>query len=189
MPMAPLPHGELTGKRALILAAPDFEDSELLYPYLRLLEAGVEVKIAGLGARAYRGKHGLSIDVDANVEDVVVGHWDLIVIPGGWAPDALRMSDAVLNLVRRAVAANNCVAAICHGGWVLASAGVLAGRQATGYRAIKDDIIHAGAHWVDAPVVEDGPLLTSRTPADLPAFGRALVQRLAAPVPQPTASV
>lgn len=138
------PPGDLTEKRALILAAPDFEDSELLYPRLRLIEAGVQTRVAGLGERSYRGKHGLLVDVDANVEDVVVGHWDLVVIPGGWAPDRLRMSETVLNIVRRAVSANNHVAAICHGGWVLASAGVAQDRMVTSYRSIKDDMTNAG---------------------------------------------
>lgn len=170
--------GELAGKRVLVLAGPGFEDAELLYPYYRLLEAGAEVKIAGLGDAVYKGKHGYPVTVDANVEDVVVGHWDGVVIPGGHAPDKLRMSEAVKTIVGKAMAAGNVVAAICHAGSVLVSAGVLADKKVTSYRSIKEDLQNAGATWVDDSVVVDGGLITSRTPADLPAFCRAIVNHL-----------
>ena len=165
----------LKDKRVLIFAGPDFEDMELMYPKLRFLEEGAEVKVAGLGEATYTGKKGYPITVDGSAEDFVVGHWDMVIIPGGWAPDKMRMNHAVLEIVRRAIKNNSTVGAICHGGWVLSSAMVLEGRTVTSYIAIKDDMTHAGATWVDEPVVIDGTLVTSRTPADLPDFCRALI--------------
>ncbi len=174
---------ELSDKRVLIFAGPDFEDSELMYPLLRFKEAGAEVKVAGLGEKSYCGKRGITVDVDGSAEDFVVGHWDLVVIPGGWAPDKMRMNEAVLTIVRKAVDSGNIVSAICHAGWVLVSADVLKGRKVTSYKAIKDDMVNAGATWVDEEVVVDGNMVTSRTPADLPAFCRTLVAQLSkAPV-------
>ena len=173
---------EMQGKRVLILAAPDFEDSELLYPLIRFREAGAEVKVAGLGEPVYYGKQGVKAVVDGTAEDFVVGHWDVVIVPGGWAPDKLRMNDAVLTIVRKAVQANNIVAAICHGGWVLVSADVIQGRKVTAYKAIKDDMVNAGGQWLDEEVVVDGPIVTSRTPADLPAFCRAIL-KVASQVP------
>ncbi len=161
--------------RVLIFAAPDFEDSELIYPKIRFTEAGAEVKVAGLGEKVYTGKKGYPVTVDANVEEVVVGHWDVVIVPGGWAPDKLRMNDAVLTIVKKAVDAGCVVAAICHGGWVLASADVINGKQVTSYRAIKDDMVNAGANWVDQAVVVDDGIITSRTPDDLPAFCKAII--------------
>lgn len=165
----------LASQRVLLFAGPDFEDAELIVPYYRLLEAGAEVKVAGLGDRVYKGKHGYPMPTDGTAEDFVVGHWDMVVIPGGWAPDKLRMNEAVLTIVRHAVERGCPVGAICHGGWVLASANVIKGRRVTGYRAIRDDMVNAGGLWEDSDVVVDGPIITSRTPADLPAFCRALI--------------
>ncbi len=178
---------ELSDKRVLIFAGPDYEDSELMYPLLRFKEAGAEVKVAGLGEKTYQGKKGTTVDVDGSAEDFVVGYWDLVVIPGGWAPDKMRMNEAVLKIVRKAVESDNLVAAICHAGWVLVSADVVQGKKVTSYRAIKDDMVNAGATWVDAEVVVDGNLVTSRTPADLPAFCRTLVSLMTQTLAVPTA--
>jgi protease I len=178
---------DLTGCRVLILAGPDFEDRELFYPLLRFREAGATVQVAGLGQPQYKGKAGLLIDVDGPCEAFVGQRWDAVVVPGGWAPDKIRMNAAALQLVQDTMArSEGLVAAICHGGWVLASAGVLQGRRVTSYKAIQDDMTHAGAAWIDAEVVVDGDparrqggvLVTSRTPDDLPAFCRAIVQQL-----------
>jgi protease I len=155
---------------ALIFAGPDFEDRELFVPYYRCLEAGMTVTVAGLGEAVYKGKYGVSIETQGRYEDFLNQDWDLIIIPGGWAPDKIRMNSAALSLVQKAVQRNKPVAAICHAGWVLASAKVVQGKRVTSYKAIKDDLIHAGATWVDEPVVVDGCLITSRTPDDLPAF-------------------
>ncbi len=167
---------ELAGKKVLIFAGPDFEDRELTYPYYRFLEAGATVRIAGIGEKSYKGKYGIPIDVDGQCEEFVNQVWDIIVIPGGWAPDKIRANEAALTIVRNTDKQGGVVAAICHAGWVLASADIVKGRTVTSFVNIKHDLIHAGANWVDKEVVVDGNLVTSRKPADLPAFCRAVVQ-------------
>src|SRR5579883_1817898 len=169
---------ELAGKKIIILAGPDFEDRELFYPYYRLLEAGAQVEIAGLGEKVYKGKYGIPIEVDGNCENFVDKKWDAVVIPGGWAPDKVRANPSALEIVRKAIKTGAVVAAICHGGWVLASADVIKGKKITSYKNIKDDLVNAGAHWVDQEVVVDSGLITSRTPADLPAFCRAMIHAM-----------
>jgi protease I len=165
----------LNGKRVLLIVGPDFEDREVFYPQLRMQEAGAQVTIAGIGEKTYTGKYGLPITVDGNTEQYANEAWDAVIIPGGWAPDKIRMNEAALNIVRSADKRGAVVAAICHGGWVLASAEVVSGRKVTSFKAIKDDLIHAGGQWSDAEVVVDKNLVTSRTPADLPAFCREMI--------------
>lgn len=167
---------ELSGKNVLILAGPDFEDRELTYPYYRFLEAGANVKIGGIGEAKYKGKYGVPIDVDGQCEDFKKQKWDVVVIPGGWAPDKIRANEAALAIVRETNKQGGIIAAICHAGWVLASADILKGRKATSFQNIKDDLIHAGCDWVDCEVVVDGNLVTSRKPADLPAFCREVLK-------------
>lgn len=169
----------LQGKTVLIFAAPQFEDLELLYPKIRLEEEGASVIVAGLGERTYAGKKGHSVTVDMNVDDVYAEAYDGLVIPGGWAPDTMRRSEHLLRITQEMAAAGKPVAFICHAAWVLASAGLLKGRRATCVRAIRDDVANAGATYVDEPVVVDGNLISSRTPADLPHFCRALITALA----------
>lgn len=166
---------QLAGKNALIFAGPDFEDRELFYPLYRLREAGATVKVAGLGEKTYKGKYGVPIEVDGNCQEFVMQPWDCVIIPGGWAPDKIRANEAALEIVRRTAKGGGVVAAICHGGWVLASADIVRNKTLTSYKNIKDDLIHAGANWVDKEVVVDGSLITSRTPDDLPAFMREIV--------------
>jgi protease I len=173
---------EMNSKKVLIFAGPDFEDRELFYPLYRFREAGAEVRIAGLGERTYKGKYGVVIDVDGTYEDYVGEKWDILVIPGGWAPDKIRMNESALKLVKDSMKQREVVASICHGGWVLASADVVKGRTLTSYRAIRDDMINAGANWIDRDVVVDDNLVTSRMPSDLPAFCREII-RLAQRVP------
>jgi len=171
---------ELTGKKVVVLAEETYEDLELWYPYYRMREAGATVSIVGTGsAEVYPSKHGYPARVDAKADDVRAADIDAVIIPGGFAPDRLRRYPAVLKLVREAFEAGKVVAAICHAGWVLVSAGVLKGRTATSVPAIKDDMANAGAQWVDREVVRDGNLITSRTPADLPAFCRTVIAALA----------
>lgn len=171
---------ELKGKRVVILAEDNYEDLELWYPYYRLLEAGATVTLVGSGsAEVYHSKHGYPVRVDVAADDVRSADVDAVIIPGGFAPDRLRRYPAVLTLVREVAEAGKVVAAICHAGWVLVSAGVLRGRTATSVAAIKDDMANAGAQWVDREVVRDGNLITSRTPADLPAYCRTIVAALA----------
>ena len=168
----------LAGKRVIALVEEDFEDLELWYPVLRLREEGAEVVVAGLGAERYRGKHGLPAEPDANAEELDMADFDAILVVGGWAPDKLRRSEKVLELVRAADADGKLLGVICHGGWVPASAGILKGRTMTCTPGIKDDVMNAGAEYVDEPVVVDGNLVTARRPPDLPAYGAALVDAL-----------
>jgi len=134
--------------------------------------------VVGTGAGQFKSKYGYPITVDAQVKDLDPKALDGIVIPGGWAPDKFRLHKPVLDLVRAMMEKGRVVAAICHAGWVLASAGVCKGREMTSYVAIRDDLVNAGARWVDRDVVRDGNLITSRTPADLPAFMRTTLAAL-----------
>jgi protease I len=168
---------KLKGKTIGVLIEQDYQDMEVWFPTFRLREEGARVLHIGTGsANEYRGKYGYPAKADIAADDVQAGELDGLVIPGGWAPDRLRMSAAILELVRAMFAANKPVACICHGGWVLASAGVVKGRNVTSFVAIKDDLIHAGAIWHDQEVVVDGHLVTSRKPDDLPAFMRTFLE-------------
>lgn len=168
----------LQGKRVLIFAGPDYEDMELQYPRYRLAEEGADVVIAGIGERTYRGKKGYPVDVDAQVADVRASEFDALVIPGGYAPDKMRRVPELLAVVREMNDRGKPIGAICHAGWVPISAGILKGRRMTCVSAIKDDVINAGAEYVDEPVVVDGNLITSRTPEDLPVWLPALIEAI-----------
>ncbi len=169
----------LAGKRIAVLAENNYQDLELWYPLLRLREEGAEVKVVGTGsADTYTSKHGYPVQVDVSADEVSADDFDGVVVPGGYAPDLLRRYPAVLELVRTLFEQGKVVAAICHAGWVLVSAGILKGRRVTGFFAIKDDLVNAGAEWVDQEVVRDGNLITSRMPSDLPAFCRAIIETL-----------
>jgi len=169
----------LKGKTVAVLVENAFEDLELWYPVIRLREAGAEVHTVGTGsAEEYRGYHGLGCRPDKTVEQVRAADYDGVVIPGGWAPDRLRRYPAVLEFVRAVHDGGKPAAAICHGPSVLISAGLLRGRTVTCVAAIRDDVENAGARYVDQAVVVDGRIITSRTPADLPDFCRALIAAL-----------
>ncbi|SRR6266496_735169 len=168
----------LKGKRVLFFAAPLYEDLELWYPKIRLEEEGAVTTVAGLGDKTYQGKRGYPVTVDANVDQVDAARFDGLVIPGGFAPDQLRRFDKVLQLTREIHQAGKPLAFICHAGWVPISAKILQGRRATSVRAIKDDLENAGVRWEDSPVVVDGNLISSRSPADLPQFCKALIAAL-----------
>ncbi len=171
---------KLEGKRIAILAENMYQEMELWVPYYRLKEEGAEVKVVGAGgAKSYASKHGYPVTVDAQAEQVKAVEFDAVIVPGGYAPDMMRRHGAMVTLVREALQQGKVVAAICHAGWMLVSAGVLEGRKATSFFSIKDDLVAAGAHWVDQEVVVDGTLITSRKPDDLPAFCREIVQALA----------
>jgi len=172
----------LADRRVLILAADDFEDMELLYPLYRLIEEDVAVTVAGLDERPVRGKKGYGpLPVGATVAQVAEPDFDALVIPGGYAPDKLRRSDVVLDLVRAFDDAGKPIAFICHAGWVPISAKIIKGRRATSVSAIRDDMINAGADWVDEPTVVDGHLISARTPADLGPWMKALLRALETP--------
>ena len=169
----------LKGKRIAILAENLYQEMELWVPYYRLKEEGAEVKVVGAGgAKSYASKHGYPVSVDAQAEAVSAVEFDAVIVPGGYAPDLMRRHEAMVRLVREAAQHGKVVAAICHAGWMLASAGVVRGKEVTSFFSIKDDMVHAGARWVDREVVVDGTLITSRKPDDLPAFCREIVKAL-----------
>lgn len=165
----------LDGKRFLLFVGDDYEDLELWYPRLRLIEAGAQVTVAGPEANCrYLGKHGYPCTSDAAIREMRSGDFAGMVIPGGFAPDKLRRDPKVLQLVREFASEGKLVAAICHGGWIPISAGVYRGVRVTGSLGIKDDLVNAGAIWEDAAVVIDRQFVSSRKPDDLPDFCRGM---------------
>jgi protease I len=170
---------ELKGTRVAVLSEELYEDLELWYPVLRLREAGADVKIIGPKAgETSKSKYGYPARADLGMDEARAADFDGVVVPGGYAPDRMRRHPAMLNFVRAMHEAGKPVAFICHAGWVPISAGVVRGRTVTSVSAIKDDLINAGARWIDQEVVVDGNLISSRTPADLPVFCRELVKAL-----------
>ena len=171
---------DLKGKRVAVLVADLYQEMEIWYPLLRFREDGAETVAVGAEAgKTYTSKKGYPVVTDKSIAQVSAKDFDAVVIPGGWAPDTLRQDERVLNFVRDMDRAGKVVAAICHAGWVPCSADILRGRRATCFKAIKDDVIHAGAKFLDEEVVVDGNLITSRVPTDLPAFCREIAQALA----------
>jgi protease I len=170
---------ELSDTHVVILAADDFEDSELLYPLHRLREEQAHVTLASLGGRAVTGKKGHGpVAVDAATDDIRADDFDAVVIPGGYAPDKLRRDTHVLDLVRAFDRVAKPIAFICHAGWVPISAGIVKGRRATSVGAIRDDMVNAGVDWVDEAAVVDGNLISARTPDDLGPWMRAFLDAL-----------
>jgi protease I len=170
----------LKGKRIAILVETLYEDLELWYPLLRLREEGAETMILGPGtAKSYNSKHDYPAVEDATVDVAEVKRFDAVVIPGGYSPDHMRRHPAMVEFVRQMHQAGKIVAAICHAGWMLASADIIKGKNVTCYYSIKDDVINAGGKYRDEEVVVDGNIITSRKPDDLPAFCRAIIKALA----------
>jgi len=170
---------ELKGKKIAILVDNIYQEMEVWYPYFRFKEAGAEViTVAAKAGETYTSKLGYPIKADISYDDARAADFDGVVVPGGYAPDHIRRHAKANKLVKDLDAEGKLVAAICHAGWVLCSAGVLKGRKATSFFAIKDDMVNAGAKWEDAEVVVDGNLVTSRKPDDLPAFCRASLEVL-----------
>jgi protease I len=192
--------GQLTGKKVVIIVAQEFEDIELLYPVLRLNEEGAEIVVVpvneGLHPRPYiEGKpvtgrfgHPVPIPVMAegnryrvsSIEELNAVEIDCLLFPGGYSPDALRLHTETLELVRECHRRGKLLTAICHGPWVLISAGVMEGKQATGYVAVRDDLVNARAEFVDVPAVRDGNIITGRVPDDLPEFCQEIIKALSA---------
>jgi protease I len=170
---------ELTGKRAAVLVEQQYQEMEVWYPVYRLREAGCRVTLVGPEAgQVYPSKLGYPAKSDKAAKDVSADEFDLLVVPGGFAPDFIRRSEAMVRLASDMAEQGKLVAAICHGPWVLCSTQALKGRKATCFFAIKDDVINAGANYTDAEVVRDGNVITSRKPDDLPAFMQTIFQAL-----------
>ena len=164
--------------RALIISADHFEDSELLFPFYRLQEAGLEVDIASIARGKINGKHGYEVAVDRALRDVDPKEYDMLILPGGKAPATLRKEPAAIAIAQDFMRSNKPVAAICHGPQILITAGVLQGRRATCYRSVAEELQESGALYEDKEVVVDGKLVTSRQPSDLPAFMREMIKLL-----------
>ena len=170
----------LKGKRVILLVENLYQDLEIWVPYYRLKEEGAEVTLVGSGSsRTFTGKYGYPIEVDKQAKEIDMLKYDGVVIPGGYAPDVMRRYPEMVKIVKEAYQEGKMIAAICHAGWMLVSAGILKGKKVTGFIAIKDDLVNAGAEYVDAEVVRDGNLITSRKPDDLPAFCREIIAALA----------
>jgi protease I len=173
----------LQGKRIAILIEDDFEDSEVAEPMRALKNAGARLTLVGSGSKSeYQGKRGsATFKADTTADKVSFDLLDGVVIPGGHAPDRMRLHQPMIDLVKKAVDSGKVVGAICHGPQMLISADVVRGRQVTSWPSIAVDLRNAGAIWVDSPVVRDGNIVTSRRPADLPKFSRAMIEALRAP--------
>jgi protease I len=170
----------LLNRRVLAFVGDIYEDLELWYPKLRLMEAGAEVVVAGEEAgRVYEGKNGYPCKSDITIDEANSADFDGVLLPGGFMPDRLRRLPKVKSLIAEFSASRKCVAAICHGGWLAISAGVYRGVKTTGSPGIKDDLENAGAIWEDAPVVVDRHFVSSRKPDDLPWFAAAMIEVIA----------
>ena len=169
----------LQGKRVAILVEDLYQDQEVWYPYYRLQEAGAQVVFVGTGSKPeYKGKYGYPLTPQTTANKVSAREFDGVIVPGGYAPDLLRRDPAVIQFVKEAHQQGKVIGAICHAGWVLCSAEVLRGKTVTCFSAIKDDVVNAGATYVDREVVRDGNLITARKPDDLPAFMRTILDAL-----------
>ena len=168
----------MSNKKIAILVDDIYQDLEVWYPYLRLKEAGFEVYSVGCEKKTYKSKHGYEIKSDLSINEALSVDFEGVIIPGGYAPDILRRHQEVLSFVRKLNEDSKIVAAICHGLWVAASAHILKGKKCTCFYAIKDDVVNAGATYLDEEVVVDGNLISSRKPEDLPAFLRAIINKL-----------
>ncbi len=165
--------------RAVSLVDHGFEDLEFWYPVLRLREASLTVDIAAAKIKEeYVGKYGVPVESTISFGELDVQKYDIVLVPGGWAPDKLRRYPQVLDFVYNMNANNKIIGQICHAGWVTISAGILKGRKVTSTPGIKDDMINAGAEWLDEEVVIDGNLVSSRRPADLPIYMHTILQLL-----------
>lgn len=165
-------------RRVAVLIEDLYQVLEVWYPYLRLREEGIKTVLVGTGKREYKSKEGYVAEEELSIEKAKVDDFDAVIIPGGYAPDILRRYAKVNNFVKNMYEKGKIVAAICHAGWVLISAGILKDKKVTGFSAIKDDLINAGAQFIDREVVVDGNLITSRNPYDLPAFCTQIIKKL-----------
>lgn len=165
-------------RKVAVLIEDLYQVLEVWYPYLRLREEGIQTVLVGTGKKTYKSKEGYPAEEELSIKKAKADDFDAVVIPGGYAPDILRRYAEVNNFVIDMYKKKKLVATICHGGWVLVSAGILRGKKVTGFYAIKDDLINAGAKFIDKEVVVDGNLITSRNPYDLPAFCTEIIKKL-----------
>ncbi|MFH1201714.1 MAG: type 1 glutamine amidotransferase domain-containing protein [Candidatus Omnitrophota bacterium] len=165
-------------RKVAVLIEDLYQVLEVWYPYLRLREEGIQTVLVGTGKKTYKSKDGYPAEEELSIKKAKADDFDAVVIPGGYAPDILRRYAEVNNFVIDMYKKKKLVATICHGGWVLVSAGILRGKKVTGFYAIKDDLINAGAKFIDKEVVVDGNLITSRNPYDLPAFCTEIIKKL-----------
>jgi protease I len=170
----------LSGKRVAMVLARNFEDVEATDPKEYMEQHGATVTIIGLETGEIQGKKGATLSADTTFDDVAVDQFDAMIIPGGGSPEQLRIHEAPVKFAEEFVASGKPVAAICHGPQLLISANVLNGKTITCVKTIRDDVKNAGANYVDEALVEDGNLITSRVPGDLPQFDEAIAKRLAA---------
>ena len=170
----------LEGKRIAILAEEGFEDSEVIEPMRAMKDAGARVVVVGSGSQeSYRGKRGkATIKADVTADKVSAEDFDAIIVPGGYASDRMRLHQSMVDLIRKAHDLGKVVAAICHGPQLLISADIVRGRRVTSWPSVAVDLKNAGADWTDEPLVQDGNLITSRKPADLPRFNKAIIEAL-----------
>ena len=170
---------KLAGKHIALLVEDLYEDPEFWYPYYRMKEAEAQVTVVGTHKTTYESKHGYPATADMLAKQASPDAFNAVIIPGGYAPDRLRRYPEVLDFVRALYHQNKIIAFICHAGWVPISAGIVKGHRVTSFFSIKDDLINAGAEWVDEPVVRDRQLISSRRPPDLPYFCHAILSALA----------
>ncbi len=164
--------------KALFISADNFEDTELLVPYYRLKEEGFDVDVASIRKGKIKGKHGYEVEANKSLKEIDPSNYDLLVLPGGKAPEMIRKEREALDIASHFFKSNKPVAAICHGPQILISAGLLKGRRATCYKSVAEEMKEAGALYEDKEVVVDGNLVTSRQPSDLPAFMRKMMKMI-----------
>lgn len=164
--------------KVLIISADNFEDTELLFPYYRLREEGIDVDLASMRKGKIKGKHGYEIEVNKSLDEIKPEEYDMLILPGGKAPAAIRKEKKALDIAKYFFDKDKPVSSICHGPQILISAGLMKGRHATCYKSVAPELNEAGAIYDDKEVVVDGTLVTSRQPSDLPAFMREIIKKL-----------
>ena len=168
----------LKGKRIAIFLENIYEDAEFWYPYYRMKEEGASVVAVAPKKETYKSKHGYPAEADQSIDAVKADEFNALIIPGGYAPDHMRRVPKMVEFTKKMHEQGKVIAAICHGGWMLASAGILMGKKVTSFFAIRDDMVNAGAMWENREMVKDGNLITSRMPGDLPSFCKAIIESL-----------
>jgi protease I len=170
----------LKEKKVALFVADIYEDMEFWYPYYRLKEEGAEVVVLAAEKGSYQSKHGVKVQAEQGIDEVSADSFDALVIPGGYSPDHMRRNPKMVEFCKIMGESGKVVAAICHGGWMLASAGIIQGKKVTSFYSIRVDMENAGAQWVDEPLVKDENIITSRVPDDLPRFCRSIIDSLSA---------